>query len=129
MDQSVAIHTACMRTLDAFMAALNAYDADAMDATMRFPHLRFANGVMKFYEAPGANPMDLFTRLREEDRWKYSRWETRELIQFNDRKAHYALSYTRFRDDDSVIGVYESLYVLTRGDDGWRIQARSSFGP
>jgi hypothetical protein len=50
-------------------------------------------------------------------------------VQFNDEKAHYALSYTRFRSDDSVIGVYESLYVLTKDAAGWGIQARSSFGP
>jgi hypothetical protein len=67
--------------------------------------------------------------LQTEDRWKHSRWETRELVQFNDKKAHYALSYTRYRDDDSVIGVYESLYVLTRVGDTWGIQMRSSFGP
>jgi len=53
----------------------------------------------------------------------------REVIQFNDRKAHVTLSYTRFRADDSVMGTYESLYVLTKVDGRWGIQARSSFGP
>ena len=128
-DKTAEIHRACMATLDKFMAALNAYDAPAMDETMHFPHVRFAGGSIKTYDAPGKNPMDLFTRLQTEDRWKYSRWETRELIQSNDKKAHYALSYTRYRDDDSVIGVYESLYVLTRVGDTWGIQMRSSFGP
>jgi hypothetical protein len=128
-DQRQEIHRACMETLDHFMAALNAYDAAAMDATMHFPHLRFAGGQLKIYEAPGSNPMDLFTKLRNEDNWKYSTWDERELIQFNDRKAHYALSYTRYREDDSVIGVYESLYVITLIDGNWKIQARSSFGP
>ena len=56
-------------------------------------------------------------------------FRSRDLVQFNDVKAHYALSYTRFRDDGSVIGVYESLYVLTRDERGWGIVARSSFGP
>jgi hypothetical protein len=128
-DKKAEIHRACMATLDKFMAALNAYDAPGMDETMHFPHIRFAGGSIKAYDAPGKNPMDLFTRLQTEDRWKYSRWETRELIQFNDKKAHYALSYTRYRDDDSVIGVYQSLYVLTRVGDTWGIQMRSSFGP
>jgi len=118
-----------MKTLDDFMAALNAYDAAAMDATMHFPHLRFAGGQMKMYQAPGSNPMDLFTKLRNEDHWKYSTWDQRELIQFNEKKAHYALSYTRYREDGSVIGVYESLYVITLVDGHWGIQIRSSFGP
>jgi hypothetical protein len=118
-----------MRVLDEFMAALNAHDAAAMDRAMHFPHVRIALGKVTVYERAGSNPMDLFEKLKAEDDWNWSRWETRELVQFTDKKAHYALSYTRFRSDGSVIGVYESLYVLTKDAAGWGIQARSSFGP
>ena len=51
------------------------------------------------------------------------------MIQFNAEKAHWRLVYTRYRKDGSVIGVYDSLYVLTLRDGKWGIQARSSFGP
>jgi hypothetical protein len=128
-DLKELVHAECMRVLDAFMAALNAYDARAMDRAMHFPHVRIAGGTVTVYEQPGRNPMDLFEKLKKQDDWKWSRWEKRELVQFNAEKAHYALSYTRFRSDDSVIGLYESLYVLTRDATGWGIQARSSFGP
>jgi len=123
------LHQACMVVLDRFMDGLNQYDAQAMDAAMHFPHVRFAGGQIKIYPKAGDNPMDLFERLRREDDWKYSRWVSRELVQCSDIKAHYALSYTRFRSDDSVIGVYESLYVLTKVDGSLGIQMRSSFGP
>ena len=123
------LHQACMAVLDGFMNGLNHYDAQAMDAAMHFPHVRFAGGQIKIYPKAGDNQMDLFERLRREDDWKYSRWVSRELVQCSDIKAHYALSYTRFRSDDSVIGVYESLYVLTKVDGSWGIQMRSSFGP
>ena len=123
------LHHACMLVLDRFMDGLNQYDAKAMDAAMHFPHVRFAGGQIKTYSQAGDNPMDLFERLRREDDWKYSSWVSRELVQCSDTKAHYALSYTRFRSDDSVIGVYESLYVLTKVDHAWGIQLRSSFGP
>jgi hypothetical protein len=123
------VHAACLRVLDAFMAALNAYDAAAMDRWMHFPHVRIAGGTVTVYERPGSNPMDLFEKLKTEDDWKWSRWEKRELVQFNEKKAHYAVSYTRFRSDGSVIGLYESLYILTKDAAGWGIQARSSFGP
>ena len=123
------VHAECVRVLDQFMAALNAYDAAAMDRAMHFPHVRIAEGKVTVYDRPGSNPMDLFEKLKREDDWKWSRWEKRELVQFNDKKAHYALSYTRVRSDDSVIGGYESLYVLTKDASGWGIQARSSFGP
>ena len=123
------LHQACMLVLDHFMAGLNHYDAKAMDAALHFPHVRFAGGQIKTYPKAGDNPMDLFERLKREDDWKYSSWVSRELVQCSDIKAHYALSYTRFRSDDSVIGVYESLYVLTKVDHAWGIQLRSSFGP
>jgi hypothetical protein len=119
----------CNRVLDDFMAGLNAHDAAAMDRCMHFPHPRIAAGKVAVYDAPGSNPMDLFERLKAEDGWSYSRWVKREVIQCNESKAHVALSYTRFRADGSVIGVYDSLYILTRVGGRWGIQARSSFGP
>jgi hypothetical protein len=91
--------------------------------------VRFAEGRLKVYERPGDNPMDVFQQLRNKDDWKYSTWRTRDLVQFSDTKAHVALSYTRYRSDDSVIGIYDSLYVLTCMDGRWGIQMRSSFGP
>jgi hypothetical protein len=123
------LHQACMSVLERFMTGLNHYDAKAMDAAMHFPHVRFAGGQIKIYPQAGDNPMDLFERLRREDDWKYSSWVSRELVQCSDTKAHYALRYTRYRSDDSVIGVYDSLYVLTKVDNSWGIQMRSSFGP
>ncbi|HEV3106378.1 MAG TPA: hypothetical protein VGZ01_11875 [Trinickia sp.] len=128
-DERTEIDAACREVLDRFMEALNAHDATAMDACMHFPHVRFAGGTIKVYDAAGSNPMDLFQKLSDEDDWLYSTWRERELVQFNPRKAHYALSYTRFRSDRSVIGIYDSLYVLTCVDGRWGIQMRSSFGP
>ena len=124
-----AIEPACMKVLDAFMDALNRYDAAGMDACMHFPHPRLAEGKIVVYDKPGTNPMDLFERLKKSDNWSYSRWVKRELVQFNAIKAHVLLSYTRYRADDSVIGTYESMYILTNVDGRWGIQARSSFGP
>ncbi len=119
---------ACMATLDRFMAALNAYDAAAMDAAMHFPHIRIAGGDVKVYDKAGSNPMDLFDRLRREDSWSHSEWNERKVVQRSDTKVHIALTYTRYRADGSTLGVYESLYVLTMKDGRWGIQVRSSFG-
>jgi hypothetical protein len=129
MSDREEIQQSCMKVLDAFMDALNAYDSAGMERCMHYPHPRIAVGKVVVYDAPGSNPMDLFDRLKKEDGWSYSRWVKREVIQCNDDKAHVALSYTRFRADHSVIGTYESLYILTKMDGRWGIQARSSFGP
>jgi hypothetical protein len=123
------VEAVCLDVLERFMTALNAHDAAAMDACMHFPHVRLAQARVTVYEAPGSNPMELFERLRREDGWDHSRWDERRLVQCSPEKAHFAVRYTRFRADGSVIGAYDALYILTRQQDGWGIQARSSFGP
>jgi hypothetical protein len=129
MSERDRIQAECNRVLDDFMGALNRYDAAGMDRCMHFPHPRIAVGKVVVYDKPGNNPMDLFDRLKKDDGWSHSRWEKREIVQFSDSKAHFAVSYTRYRADGSVIGTYDSLYILTRVDGRWGIQARSSFGP
>ena len=119
----------CEDVLKLWMAALNRHDASAMDALMHFPHVRIAGGVVTVYQQPGNNPMDLFERLRKQDGWHHSVWNETKLVQSSPAKAHYAVRYTRYREDGSVIGIYDSLYVLSLLGGAWKIQSRSSFGP
>ena len=63
------------------------------------------------------------------DGWSHSAWDERRVVQFGDDKAHIAVRYTRYPDDGSIIGVYDSLYIATCRNGEWRVQARSSFGP
>ena len=120
---------ACLASLDRWMAALNAYDAKAMDAELHFPHVRLAGGTLVTYEKAGSNPMDLFEKLRREDDWHHSVWNERKAVQVYPTKVHWAVNYTRFRSDGSVIGHYDSLYVMVLKDGRWGTQVRSSFGP
>lgn len=126
---SYADEAQCEDVLARWMAALNRYDASAMDALMHFPHVRIAGGAVTVYQQAGSNPMDLFERLRKQDGWHHSAWNETKLVQSSPVKAHYALRYTRYREDGSVIGVYDSLYVLSQLGGAWKIQSRSSFGP
>ena len=119
----------CQQILALWMAALNRYDATAMVALMRFPHVRLSAGKVTVYDTPGNNPMDLFDRLRQQEGWHRSAWNETKLVQASPTKAHYAVRYTRYREDGSIIGIYDSLYVFTALDGDWRIQCRSSFGP
>jgi len=118
-----------MACLDRWMAALNRYDAAGMDAELHFPHVRFAEGRVTMLEMPGGNPMGLFERLKRDSGWHHSAWNKREIVQRNDVMVNMAVNYTRFRDDNSVIGDYDSLYVLALHDGRWGVQLRSSLGP
>lgn len=119
----------CVACLDRWMAALNRYDAAGMDAELHFPHVRFAEGKVSVLDKPGGNPMGLFERLKRESGWHHSAWNRREIVQRNDTQVHFAVNYARYRADDSVIGHYDSLYVLALHDGRWGVQMRSSLGP
>ncbi len=120
---------ACLTCLDRFMDAVNAHDVMAMEREMHFPHARIAVDTVVTYPSPGANPLDLFERLQREDGWHRSSWISKTILQGDERKVHVALRYRRLRADDSIIGDYDSLYILTCRDGCWAVQARSSFGP
>jgi hypothetical protein len=117
---------ACMAVLDRWMDALNAHDARAMDREMRFPHVRLAGGKLVVYDKAGSNPMDFFQKLISESGWSHSTWDKRSPVQTNPTKVHMAVTYTRFRADRSVIGVYDSMYIMTKQDNEWKVQIRSS---
>jgi hypothetical protein len=37
------------------------------------------------------------------------------------------VQFTRYRADNSVIGRYRSLWIVTKRDGAWAVAARSSF--
>lgn len=119
----------CEQILADWMLALNAHDAAKMDSFLRFPHVRVAANSVTVYWRPGDNPMDVFRKLMDEQGWHHSAWTDIRLVQSSPNKAHYAVQYTRYRADGSVIGVFDSLYVFICIDGDWKIQVRSSFGP
>jgi hypothetical protein len=98
-----------------------------MKSLMCFPHVRLAEDRVAIYEAED-NPMDLFTRLRQQHGWHHSAWNETKLVQSSPTKAHYAVQYTRYRADGSVLSGCDSLYVFNWSDGDWKLQGRSSFG-
>lgn len=112
--------------LDRFMAALNARDEAALNATLHFPHVRFASGRVTTWETPGSYSLADFLG-RAGDGWQRSRWETRRVIHAGPDKVHLDVEFSRWRADGSPLGRYRSIYVVTLIDGRWAIQARSSF--
>lgn len=119
---------AAMKCLDDFMAAFNARDVVAFEKTFNFPSVRLASNALVIIDKPGWHPKDMFTRgaLAE---WDHSAWERRDVIHAGADKVHFDTCFTRYRADGSVIGRFDSVYVVTREDGHWGIKARSSFAP
>src|ERR1041385_3522176 len=118
---------AAQGVLDAFMKAFNARDIPAFEDTFNFPSVRLASrglvilqkGAMKAAQFPqGA--------LAE---WDRSAWDRREVIHAGADKVHIDTRFTRYRKDGSIIGGFDSIYVITCENGHWGVKARSSYAP
>ena len=124
-----AADAAAMQVLDEFMLAFNARDMEAWAATLQYPHVRFASASVSVYEDPAAfGDRDVF-RMLAETGWDHSHWLTREVVLSSPDKVHINTTFQRFNAANEPIGTYESLYIVTRVDRRWGIQARSSLAP
>lgn len=120
----IAAAQAC---LDAFMVAFNARDLAAFEATFNFPHVRFASGKVTIIN-PGYHKPEMFTQGALSE-WDHSAWRRRDVIHAGADKVHLDTHFARFRKDGSLIGGFDSIYIVTRQDGRWGIQGRSSFAP
>jgi hypothetical protein len=120
----VAAAQAC---LDAFMTAFNARDVKAFEASFNFPHVRFASNTVRTI-MPGDMKPEMFTTgsLAE---WDHSAWARRSVIHAGADKVHIDTRFTRYRKDGSVLGGFDSIYIVTHLNGHWGIQGRSSFAP
>ena len=118
---------AAMAVTDAFMAAFNARDLPAFEQTFNFPSVRLASNTLTIIE-PGYHQPQMFEKGPLSD-WDHSAWERREVIHAAADKVHLDTRFTRYRKDGSVIGGFDSIYVITCEDGHWGVKARSSFAP
>jgi hypothetical protein len=116
---------AAMAVLDAHIAALNARDERALVATLHFPHFRLTGGRMKIWERPDSYLKDFYARAGED--WHHSAWDFRNVIAAGSDKVHLDVQFTRYRADNSAIGSFRSLWIVSKLDGRWAAQVRSSF--
>jgi hypothetical protein len=114
-----------MQVMDAFLSAFNTLDSDGLKATFNYPHIRVsAENVLIFEDTEG--PWK-FGGILYEKEWHHSVWDFRKVFQKSPGKVHVMAGFTRFRENNTPIGSHESLYIITRHNGHWGIQARSSF--
>ncbi len=100
----------------------------AWAATFSYPSVRIASGRVRIIEGPESHRSDTFERMAA-DGWHHSAWDRRNVIHSSADKVHFDTRFTRYREDGSVIGAYDSIYIVNKQDGHWGVQARSSFAP
>lgn len=118
--------TAAMGCLDDYLAALNRGDEAGVNAACNFPHVRLAGGKVVVWPNHGDYKLGDFI-ARAGDGWHHSTWDERTPIHAGKNKVHLKVKFSRWRKDESLIGTFETIYIVTLQEGHWGIQARSSF--
>lgn len=111
--------------IDRHMSALNRQDAAGLAASLHFPHFRLTAGHMKTWEHPDSYLSDFHARAGEG--WHHSAWDFVTPVAAGPDKVHLDVQFTRYRADNSAMGIFRSLWVVTRINGVWATQLRSSY--
>lgn len=122
-----ATKAAVFKSLDDYMSTFNAHDLSGWEATYHFPHYRLANGKMSVLEKAGLRDSAAVFAALERTGWHHSKWEHRNIVQASPDKVHVDTQFSRFDAKGNKIGVYESLYILTKENNRWGVKMRSSY--
>jgi hypothetical protein len=125
MDEYASEIAAAMALLDRHLIALNAGDPAAVAATLHFPHYRLAGTRMQVWQTADTYLADFLARAGEG--WHHTKWDFRNVISASRDKVHVDLQFTRYRADDSALGSFRSIWVITCVGGRWAAQLRSSF--
>jgi hypothetical protein len=114
---------AALRVLDDYMAAFNARDAEAFEATINHPHVSIGLGPPVVIERGGRLPA--WADTGPDSDWSHSTLDRRNVIHAGADKVHIDARIARYRRDGSIIGTYDVLYVVTRENGRWGMKALS----
>ena len=120
-----------IQAVEAFMAALNAGDNQALFDTMHLPHVRISGDGVAIYptrEDLEKNYLKEFA-ARAGDSWHHTVLDSTQVIHSSENKVHVFIQFTRYDKDDGLLATHQSLWIMTRLNGHWGAQARSSFAP
>lgn len=120
--------------LDVFIEAFNKADPTAFAATNNYPHIRITGPKVVVWNTAQDyirdNPKESMIAKDTDTKfkgWKTSKWDWRRLVQYSDQTMHFTVAFSRLDGKGKTLATFESLYIITKKDGKWGIQARSSF--
>jgi len=120
------------KAVEAFFRAFNAHDTEAYMKTLHFPHVRIngQGGVLIAQEASDFRPLDkALAFLTKNEGWDHSTLDSMEVIHASRVKVHFNIEFSRYKKDGTRYAVHKSLWIITKKESGWGVQARSSYAP
>ncbi len=115
--------------VEAFIAAFNAQDHDALADTLNYPHVRLANGRFVTVETH-EDFVEMSKRGQSHlaaEGWDHTILRNMTVVHSGSDKVHLELNIDRCHADGSIYNQFETLWIATLQDDHWGIQFRSSY--
>ena len=127
-QQTANLEAIGLKSLDEFIEYFNKGDALELAKKLHFPHVRMAGNSVQVWQTPEDYARDSgHEKLRDKLNWGYSAWDRRDMIQADPEKIHFAVTFSRFTPENKKIVTYESFYIITKINERWGIQFRSSY--
>ncbi|PKB79013.1 MAG: hypothetical protein BZY88_15505 [SAR202 cluster bacterium Io17-Chloro-G9] len=122
---------AAIQALEAFMAALNAGDDQALFDTMHVPHVRISGDGVAIYATRDDLKRNYLREFaaRAGGSWHHTVLESTQVIHSSENKVKVFIQFTRYDVDNGPLATHQSLWIMTRLNGRWGAQARSSFAP
>lgn len=121
--------------LDRWMDAWNARNMQAWMDTFNFPSARIDNkgnavliteGSMNT-GVDGNGESEMFKAMAAHTGWHHSSWDRRLVIWSEPHRCCFDTCFSRYEEDGTLIGVYESIYIVTKDEVGhWGVKSRCS---
>ena len=120
-----------IQALEAFMAALNAGDNQALFDTMHVPHVRISGDGVAIYATREELEKDYLKGFaaRAGDSWHHTVLDSTQVIHSSEYKVHVFIQFNLYDKDGGPLATHQSLWIMTRLNGRWGAQARSSFAP
>ena len=120
-----------VQAVEAYMAALNAGDNQALFDTMHVPHVRISGDGVAIYATREELEKDYLRGFaaRAGDSWHHTVLDSTQVIHSSENKVHVFIQFTRYDKDGGPLATHQSLWIMIRLNGRWGAQARSSFAP
>jgi len=122
---------AAVKTIEKFMSYLNSGNNSGLYNTIHTPHVRISENGVRIYnnlQELQENYLKDFVD-RAGDSWHHTVLDSTEVLHNSQNKVHVYIQWTRYDANDLLLATHKALWIMTRVDGRWGVQARSSFAP
>ena len=123
-----AAESAAKQALEVFITQWNTADNANLRRAMNFPFVTVPGGGALMLNSRPEDFSEGFDQMRAREGWECSSFDfdSYKVIKSSPNKVHAEIGFSRYRADGTAYRTSRVFYVLTKRDDHWGVQLRTS---